>query len=88
MPNVTPEKQLAPSGHEAEVPQELARLRHELAELRAENARLRAQNWDLRIALDAHVARARSTGLYGPIEMSAGTCVGPRRRRDQQPRGG
>jgi hypothetical protein len=55
--------------------------RNELALLRDENARLRSQIRDLRAALDAHLARSRSTHLYGPVEMTAGTCVGPRRRR-------
>jgi hypothetical protein len=52
-------------------------LRDELDRARAENARLRSQNRDLRAALDAHVRRAGSTTLYGPMELSAGTCVGP-----------
>jgi hypothetical protein len=56
---------------------ENAELRDELARLHAENARLRSQNRDLRAALDAHVRRAGSAALYGPMEMSAGTCVGP-----------
>jgi hypothetical protein len=56
-------------------------MRQELERLREENVRLRDENRHLRAALDAHVARAGSSSLFGPIEMSAGTCVGPRRRR-------
>ena len=58
---------------------ELADLRDRLAALRAQNARLAAQNRELRNALDAHIARSRSTGMFGSLEMNAGTCVGPRR---------
>ena len=53
----------------------------ELARLRAENARLRSEIAELRAALDSHIARSSSTHLYGPVEMTAGTCVGPRRGR-------
>jgi regulator of replication initiation timing len=60
---------------------ENAQLRDRLEWLRAENERLRAENRELRATLDAHVTRARSTALFGPVEMSTGTCVGPRRRR-------
>lgn len=59
---------------------ENSRLREELKRLRAENERLRAENQALRSTLDAHIARGRSTSLFGPLEMSAGTSVGPRRR--------
>jgi hypothetical protein len=47
--------------------------------LRVETARLRRENRELRATLDAHVTRARSTALFGPVEMTAGTCIGPRR---------
>lgn len=57
-----------------------ARLRAEAARLRAENERLRGENRDLRLMLDTHVARAGSAPLFGPLELTAGTCVGPRRR--------
>lgn len=57
----------------------LERLRAETERLRAENERLRDENRHLRAALDAHVARARSTSLFGPLELTAGTSVGPRR---------
>lgn len=60
---------------------ESADLHDQLERLRDENARLRDENRHLRAALDAHIARASSTALYGPLELSAGTCVGPRRSR-------
>jgi cell division protein FtsB len=56
-----------------------ARLREELARLRKENERLRRENRDLRMTLDVHISRARSPALFGPVEMTAGTSVGPRR---------
>jgi hypothetical protein len=56
-------------------------MRDELVRLRAENVRLRGQNRELRFALDAHIARSSSTATHGSLEMTAGTCVGPRRRR-------
>jgi hypothetical protein len=59
-----------------------AHLQDRIDRLRGENERLRSENRELRAALDAHVARARSTTLFGPLELSAGTCVGPRRRHD------
>jgi hypothetical protein len=65
-----------------------ADLRAQLKRLRAENARLRAENRALRGVLDAHVTRAASAALFGPVEMSAGTCVGPRRRRPVGDEGG
>ena len=46
---------------------------------RAENERLRSENHGLRAMLDAHVARARSTTMFGPLELTAGTCLGPGR---------
>lgn len=58
-----------------------ADLRAQLEQLRAENTRLRAENRELRCSLDAYVRRAASSALFGPLEMSAGTSVGPRRRR-------
>lgn len=60
---------------------EKAQLHDQLGCLRVENARLQSANRELRVALDAHIARAASTPLYGPLEMTAGTCIGPRRRR-------
>lgn len=60
---------------------ENAALRVDLNHLRTENARLREQNRELRIALDNHIARMSSAALYGPLELTAGTSVGPRRRR-------
>jgi regulator of replication initiation timing len=56
-------------------------LRDQVARLLTENARLRRENRDLQATLDAYVARARSTALFGPVEMTAGTCAGARRRR-------
>ena len=58
---------------------ENAELRHELERVRAENAQLRRENRDLRVALDAYIARASSSRLYGPCELTAGTSVGPPR---------
>jgi hypothetical protein len=65
---------------------EITELIDQLQSLRSENDRLRGENRQLRVALDAHVARARSTYVWGPVEMTAGTCVGPRRRRRSDPR--
>ena len=67
---------------------EETKLRRQLEDLRAENARLRAENRDLRMARDAYIARAASAAAFGPLELTAGTCVGPRRRRRQPPRHG
>ena len=58
---------------------ENAELRDALERLTRENGRLRNENRDLRATLDSYVARARSTAAFGPIEMTAGTCIGPRR---------
>jgi regulator of replication initiation timing len=60
---------------------EFRELRDRLEVLLTENARLHSENRDLQAALDAHVARARSANLFGPVEMTAGTCAGARRRR-------
>lgn len=62
-------------------PAERVQVRDELERLHVENERLRTENYRLRAALDAHVTRARSTALFGPMEMTAGTCIGPRRLR-------
>lgn len=61
-------------------------LQEECKRLRAENVRLRNENARLRATLDAYIARARSTRLFGPCEMTAGTSVGPRLRRDPEAR--
>ena len=60
---------------------EFREFRDRLELLLTENARLRSENRDLQAALDAYVARAQSTALFGPVEMTAGTCAGARRRR-------
>jgi hypothetical protein len=57
-----------------------ARLREQLERLRAENSLLREDNGELRRVLDAHLRRASSPALFGPLELTAGTCVGPRRQ--------
>jgi FtsZ-binding cell division protein ZapB len=75
-------EQQVPGDPELErVKKENARLRAETDRLRVHNADLRRQNRQLHTELDAHVARAQQTGLFGPLELSAGTCVGPRRQR-------
>ncbi|HEX5192015.1 MAG TPA: hypothetical protein VFW09_04370 [Solirubrobacteraceae bacterium] len=56
-------------------------LYRQVERLRAENGRLRSRNRDLRVAVDAYVRRVNRAGLFGPLEMTAGTCVGPRHRR-------
>jgi hypothetical protein len=73
-----------PSARDAGVQGELARLRIEYERLRIEYERVCAENRHLRVTLDGHVARATSTALFGPMEMTAGTAVGPR-RRDRAP---
>lgn len=60
------------------------RLRIENSDLRRENAELRRHNRWLQTAVDAHIRRAQNSGLFGPIEMTAGTGVGPRRRRPSE----
>lgn len=62
-----------------------AELRPQLRALHAENERLRAENRQLRATLASYVTRARSTAMYGPVEMTAGTCVGPRQRSRERP---
>ena len=60
---------------------EIAHLQDLVERVRAESERLRSENQHLRSTLDAHVARAGSTRAYGPLELTAGTSVGPWRRR-------
>lgn len=69
------------------VASELVRVHTQNAHLKAENKRLRAENQELRsetgrlqAALDVHRARFQAAGLFGPLELTAGTCVGPRRQ--------
>lgn len=58
---------------------ENARLRQQVEVLRAENHELGREMRRLRATLDTYLARAQSTRLFGPLEMTAGTAVGPRR---------
>ena len=58
-----------------------AELRAEVRRLHGEVSRLRAENNDLRAALDAYVSPASPMRQLVSVEMSAGTCVVPRRRR-------
>jgi hypothetical protein len=78
----------APTDRQPEADIEADRLHEQLYQLVAENAQLREENEAMRAALDAHIARASSTGLYGPLELSAGTCVGPRRGSRKPMKGG
>lgn len=71
-----------------EVNRENKQLDDELERLRTENAELRSENQRLRAALDSHVTRAASTSLFGPLELTAGTSVGPRRQRGTSRGGG
>jgi hypothetical protein len=59
---------------------EIAKLTNQVERLRAENDGLRSENHNLHVALAGHVARAASPLVHGPLEMTAGTCIGPRRR--------
>ncbi|MGN6170253.1 MAG: hypothetical protein ACTHQQ_19090 [Solirubrobacteraceae bacterium] len=60
--------------------EEVARLNRQNIQLRNEIARLRGEKHDLHRTLDAYVSRASSPSVFGPLELTAGTCVGPRRR--------
>jgi regulator of replication initiation timing len=73
MPDPTIKNQHVPVAENGE-------LRRQLRELLAENKQLRTENRRLRATLDSYITRARSAATFGPVEMSAGTCVGPRRR--------
>lgn len=57
-----------------------AQLLIQLERMRTENRRLHGVIHDLSIALDIYIARAASTPVYGPVELTAGTCIGPGRR--------
>jgi hypothetical protein len=67
---------------------ERAAMRADLARLRAENARLRSENQKLRDALDARVPRSNSPRRFAPVELTAGTSVGPWRPRGARPERG
>ncbi|HZO79209.1 MAG TPA: hypothetical protein VFB39_14305 [Solirubrobacteraceae bacterium] len=75
----TIEKQNSPVNTDAQLRRQVERLRSENERLRSENKRLRAENRQLHATLATYVNRARSTAVYGPVEMTAGTNVGPRR---------
>jgi hypothetical protein len=64
------------------------RLRAENDRLRADNDRLLAENRNVRATLEAHIRRGGSAALYGPLELTARTCVGPPRRRRETSRAG
>lgn len=60
------------------------RLRAANEELRAANAELRQKNLQLlderrtlQAIVDSHVVRAQRAPLFGPLELTAGTAVGP-----------
>jgi hypothetical protein len=68
--------------------EELEKVRSDNLRLRSENSHLRAENWAikrdadrLRTVIAELRNRGESTGQYAPAwEMTAGTCVGPKRR--------
>lgn len=68
---------------------ETARLRHQVDLLRVTNDELGREKRRLRASLDTYVSRAQVSRLFGPLELTAGTHVGPCRhgaRRDQERR--
>lgn len=60
---------------------EVARLREQNHQLRNEVARLRGEKHRVQRTLDTYIARVSCPSMFGPLELSAGTCVGPRRHR-------
>jgi regulator of replication initiation timing len=58
-----------------------AELRDEVARLTAEIHRLRAENRELRAALGLQSQCPGRARAWGSIETTAGTSIGPRRRR-------
>lgn len=57
---------------------EMARLQRQVDRLRAANDELVREKRALRARLDAYVSRAQVSCVFGPLEMTAGTHVGPR----------
>jgi hypothetical protein len=78
-PHVPDAKAARPPASRAALQAENVRLHDAVERLRLENERLWEENHDLLATLQAHIARARSTSLFGPLELTAGTSVGPRR---------
>lgn len=75
---------LAPEESNTRQRRDLERLRAENAQLREQVDRLRVRidelsrdNQRLRASLDTYVRRAQLSRLFGPLEMTAGTHVGP-----------
>ena len=59
--------------------EQVARLREQNHQLRNEVARLRGEKHRVQRTLDTYISRASCPSAFGPLELSAGTCVGPRR---------
>jgi regulator of replication initiation timing len=90
MANVSQNDTSAGSAELREMRDELRRLHADNAELVSESARLLRENVRLRteirrlrVALEVHITRTRQARLFGPVEMTAGTSVGPRGRRER-----
>lgn len=66
---------------------QLRRVQRENAKLQAENKRLRATNRELRTTADTFVRRVQAASLFGPVELTAGTSIGPLRQRARGGRG-
>ncbi len=78
-----PEERLSETALRAQ----LHRLQRENAKLWAENTRLRSSNRELRATADAYVRRVQAASLFGPVELTAGTSIGPLRQRGRGGRG-